>query len=584
MKARVGGEGYGEKDQEPSLKLFDDQPIQSRSEDRLGRAEFVDTISRAICGWRGRKSLVIGLYGRWGSGKSSVKNMVCETLKEAPTGPVRVVEFNPWQFANREQLTQVFFDQVGIGLGRRRLWTFGGRARAAARWRRYAGHLRSGKDLVSVARSALLIGGLAVVLGIGTFEARWIALTVGGIAILLGLSARCAEAILGFLTSGDKSLEEVREEIAKDLKELSQTLVVIVDDIDRLTPAETAEMLQVIKVNADFPNLVYLVLFDQRTVEKHIMQALDVCGREYLEKVVQAPFEIPAAEPVKLHRVLSDGLEEFLVDAEVAQRFDPTRWGNLFFGGIEPYFRTLRDVKRFLSTVSFHIAAFRSHQAFEVNPIDLIALEALRMFEPVVYGLIRENKAALTGQHQSHQTDQAKEAVLTIVNAAPEGHEAQVKELVNQLFPTARWALGGSRYTHGFYETWERDLRVCSDDIFDRYFVLTTPEGEISETELVGLLAATGDRTAFRDTLRKLATDGRLRAALERLEAYKQKINPRHAKPLVTALFDVSDHLPRDHSGMLEASAQMHAIRIVHWYLKPSLPTYVRHGARKELE
>ena len=55
-------------------------------------------------------------------------------------------------------------------------------------------------------------------------------------------------------------------------------------------------------------------------------------------------------------------------------------------------------------------------------------------------------------------------------------------------------------YSHDFGETWERDLRVCSDDIFDRYFVLTTPEGEISETEIVKLLEATDDRIAFRES------------------------------------------------------------------------------------
>ncbi len=203
-----------------------------------------------------------------------------------------------------------------------------------------------------------------------------------------------------------------------------------------------------------------------------------------------------------------------MADVEVARRFDQTRWGNLFFGGLKPYFQTLRAVKRFLSTLSFHVAVFRSQQAFEVNPIDLIALETLRMFEPAVHRFIRENKAALT---ERHENDQAREAVRTIVSAASQGREAQVKEIVKQLFPSTDSTLD---------ESWELDLRVCSDDIFDRYFVLTTPEGEISETEIVNLLVATHDRTAFRTALQRLAADGLLKVTLERLEAYKQKIDP----------------------------------------------------------
>ena len=75
----------------PTTALFrfaDDRPIHRRSEDRLGRAGFANAIAKAIRGWRGRESLVIALYGQWGSGKSSVKNMVRETLKESSPKPV----------------------------------------------------------------------------------------------------------------------------------------------------------------------------------------------------------------------------------------------------------------------------------------------------------------------------------------------------------------------------------------------------------------------------------------------------------------------------------------------------------------
>ena len=519
-----------------SFRFSDDRPIRRRDEDQLGRTGFAAAIAKAICGWRGQESLVIGLHGQWGSGKSSVKNMVRETVKEESAKSVRVVEFNPWQFANREHLTQAFFNQVEIGLARGRPSKFIGRARRAGRWRRYAVYLRSSKDLVK--------GLVAVV--------PPLAIALAFIAMLLR----------------QKSLEEAREEVAQSLKALDRPLLVIIDDIDRLAPTEMAEMLQLIKANADFPNLVYLVLFDRETVENNIKEALQTPGREYLEKVVQVPFDIPAVEPIKLRHVLLSGLNELMADAEVARRFDQTRWGNLFFGGLERYFQTPRAVKRFLSTLSFHVEVFRSQKAFEVNPIDLIALEVLRVFEPAVYRLIRENKAALTEHQEKQENNQAHEAVRTVVSAAAKGREAQVRAIVKQLFPSADWALGGPTQGHDLDETWERELRVCSDDIFDRYFVLTTPEGEISETEIVNLLVATHDRTAFRTALQRLAADGLLKVTLERLEAYKQKIDARHARAFVTALFDISEDIPDDQDGMFEISAHMHASRIVYWYLK----------------
>ena len=75
-----------------SFWFSDDRPIRRRDEDQLGRTGFAAAIAKAICGWRGQESLVIGLHGQWGSGKSSVKNMVRETVEEESGKPVRVVE------------------------------------------------------------------------------------------------------------------------------------------------------------------------------------------------------------------------------------------------------------------------------------------------------------------------------------------------------------------------------------------------------------------------------------------------------------------------------------------------------------
>ncbi len=64
----------------------------------------------------------------------------------------------------------------------------------------------------------------------------------------------------------------------------------VIDDIDRLIPSEVQELFQLIKVNADFPNVVYLVLFDRSVVEKNIEKVVAVSGRDYLEKIVQVGF------------------------------------------------------------------------------------------------------------------------------------------------------------------------------------------------------------------------------------------------------------------------------------------------------
>jgi predicted KAP-like P-loop ATPase len=59
-----------------------DAPIQSANEDLLGRANFASVLTRAIVGTSGSDSFVIGIHGKWGTGKSSVLNLIVEQIRE----------------------------------------------------------------------------------------------------------------------------------------------------------------------------------------------------------------------------------------------------------------------------------------------------------------------------------------------------------------------------------------------------------------------------------------------------------------------------------------------------------------------
>jgi predicted KAP-like P-loop ATPase len=69
--------------------------------------------------------------------------------------------------------------------------------------------------------------------------------------------------------------------------------LVVIDDLDRITKAETRSVIQHIKVNADFPHLIYLILYHEELVANHLEEP-PVSGKQFLEKVVQLPFNIPA--------------------------------------------------------------------------------------------------------------------------------------------------------------------------------------------------------------------------------------------------------------------------------------------------
>ena len=206
------------------------------------------------------------------------------------------------------------------------------------------------------------------------------------------------DAIIKLLEAGTeigaKSISEAKAEIAGDLRKLRAPILVVLDDLDRLTPQD--RVFQLIKANADFPNLIYLILCERAIVESNIEKAINVPGRDYLEKIVQVAFDVPMIDTASVHRVLLQRLDSLLSVGTVSARFSQKRWGNIFFSSLGPYFRTLRDVNRFISTLAFQFSSFSTDGAFEVNPVDLIALEVIRLYEPEVYRAVQSNKDILT--------------------------------------------------------------------------------------------------------------------------------------------------------------------------------------------
>ena len=93
-----------------------DRPILTEEEDRFGRAPFARRIAETISHIQDPSSIVIGIYGAWGEGKTSVLNLMAECLKDNLS--VIVIRFNPWHFESTEKLLGGFFDTLGSALGK----------------------------------------------------------------------------------------------------------------------------------------------------------------------------------------------------------------------------------------------------------------------------------------------------------------------------------------------------------------------------------------------------------------------------------------------------------------------------------
>ena len=80
---------------------------------------FVRSFAEAIRAAKGENSVVLALAGPWGSGKSSLLNLIAGELKDTETEKAPLlVRFNPWWFTETKQLIAAFLQQLGAAVKR----------------------------------------------------------------------------------------------------------------------------------------------------------------------------------------------------------------------------------------------------------------------------------------------------------------------------------------------------------------------------------------------------------------------------------------------------------------------------------
>lgn len=270
---------------------FPDLPIASRDQDKLGRKAFANEIARGIANLQSSDSVAIGLYGGWGSGKSSILNMVKEALKEDYAGnstKPRVVEFKPWNYSNHADLITQFFADM----------------------EREIGIVDKSQEYQNIASA---FGAMAKASGTLALIPP---MSKG--AIVLVPIFKFAKVVSEYIARKQVvGLSTAREEISERLRMAKGKIVVFIDDIDRLNTTETQQIFQLVKSLADFTNVVYFLAFDDQIVSSVLDNVSGGKGREYLDKIVQIPFHVPSEVPNHVRHFVLAELMKMVNDREL---------------------------------------------------------------------------------------------------------------------------------------------------------------------------------------------------------------------------------------------------------------------------
>jgi len=525
---------------------------------------------------------VFAIRGGWGHGKSSLKNLVIEQLDVQQDAPGRL-DFNPWQWGDGDTIARALFSQIADLLGGEHSKKELARADAL---RRYSAILNGAAAPLKGASSSALIGTALTSASVVAISAEVglnlpSAAAIGTVLASLAFASPIAGRVLAYLGRDrrDEPLDKVREALERRLRELERPLIVFVDDIDRLEPTQIRLLLRQVKANANLPNIVFVLLFQPSIVAHALSGVAGGDGSAFLEKIVQANFDLPAVPAATVHRLFGEELGAMVAPYATPENgFSEVRWANVFIGCIQPLLRNMRDARRNLSSIAIHFPMHLVDEVFEVNIVDFLLLEALRVAEPKLHEILfveRDLVLQISRGLDVRQQEETKAAIVALLTTVSPGRRDVAREALMELFPQLAWAFGGMNYGAESSASWLAEKRVCSQRYFARYFELQTAVGEVSERRFISFLEETVSNERLGAALADMERDGLLISLAKRLDESVDRLPVDNASVLLPAMFSLAQRFAGLPFGDAFCSPWLSAWRATSWYLK-SIPEAIR--------
>ena len=505
------------------MNVTGDNPIRKPEDDVLGRAKVARSFAEQVLSLDVTEGFVVGVLGPWGSGKTSFVNLARIHLEDAG---VAVLDFNPWMFSGAEQLVESFFVELSAQLKLRKKLA------------------EIGKDLEDYGETFSGMGSLPVV-------GPWIERGRVAIKILAKIFQRRTEGV---------GLR--RAKVEKALAALDKPLIVVLDDIDRLTTSEIRDIFKLVRLTANFPNIIYVVAFDRIRVEKALGEQ-GIPGRDYLEKILQVAVDLPAVPPQVLNTQISQAIENALPSVEARGPFDENVWPDVFMEVIRPFLRNMRDVRRYAAAVHGTVREL----AGQVALVDVLALEAIRVFVPDVFCQMHGAVDGLTTTSSltygaREDPPHLKEQIERLIETGGDRADV-VRALVMRLFPGAQHHIGGSHFGGEWKSKWLRERRVAHEDILRMYMERVEGEGFQAFSDAERAWVHMADRAALDRFLRSLDA-ARLHEVIACLEVYEEQFAPEHVVPGSIVLLNLLSVLPERQRGFLDFDAHIVIGRVVY--------------------
>ncbi|MCH3947248.1 MAG: KAP family NTPase [Olsenella sp.] len=406
-------------------EILPDVPISSKSDDLFDRASWATQLAKIIEGIDSPSAFAVGIVGSWGSGKTSMLNMVVEELQDREYTTVR---FSPWLFSSEEKILRELLEQLMETLA--------------------PPGSKSESRIVNLLTSyqELLAEGIAAATNLVA-----VTTTNPTVAALVN-AARPIEkyVIKQLLRRIDatnikmSSVEQLRGDIAKEMEKLEKNIVIVIDDIDRLDSSEIRLIFKLVNLTLSFPHIVFVLAYDEGVVCAALRDVQGISGERYLEKIIQLPITLPRLSSKQTTELVQKNIARCIESMPLYSHQDAIGQSMLaivFQYLIYPSLETPRQALRFTNAVRIRSRI----SGKDIHPADLIAMTMIQIEYPMLGHWIWDNRNALCANspgdlstmNSTRSQLQSSFNDLLQKNGYISG-PARVKEVMELLFPALR--------------------------------------------------------------------------------------------------------------------------------------------------
>ncbi len=486
-----------------------DKPVLNENQDRFQRYGYSKRIAETIIQRNQDDGVVIGIYGAWGEGKTSVLNFIKKELANHEN--ILTISLNPWRYNDEDSLIKNFLKKIADVLGK---------------------ELETKKEKL------------------GAFVEKY-----GTIGAIIGKDISEIGKNIGAV-----ELEILKSRIDEFLNESESKLVIFVDDIDRLDKQEIYALFRLVKLTADFTKTTYILSFDEKMVAsaigKRFGEGNKKSGKNFLEKIIQVPLQIPRAQPADLEQYCFDLINSAIRENETdLKESEAQRFESEFSRNILLRLNTPRLAVRYGNSLSFAFPLLDG----EVNLADLMLIEALKVFYPKHYEFVKHNSSYFLSSYDSHSVSilENKEAKkkelqehLEILGKSLTNRERKaVLDLLKELFPRLKEAFENSFYHRGPLE-WYKAKRIVSPEYFNRYFSYCVLKGEISDVSFDSFISIAKEMEIeeVKQSLEKLIKSSSAKNFLHRIRSLEEDLDWETSKKIAVAIGMSGELFPEDNS------------------------------------